>query len=235
MTEITVLIADGRPLTRLGLRTALETVGTIRVVGEAACDVEAVRRALALRPRVVVVDSELPEMGGGHTARRIRLESPETGVLILGDPGVEERGTIGFDSGRDLYVPNDVPAGALLTIVQQVAGEETRVDDAELRATPGDSFAPFQAVQVHSSSDSIRELTDREWQILGWVSFGQTNKEIAQTLALSEHTIKNHVRNILHKLGAKNRTAASIHFMERAATSPRPLANLSELLSVSRQ
>ncbi len=218
MMDITVLIADSRPLTRLGLRTALESVGFIKVVAEAACDTEAIGSAVLLRPNVMLVDIGLPEMGGVRTARLTRRDSPETRAVILGEGGSAEGGRLGFDSRCSLYVPNSIAAEPLVSLVQRLAVTEADTDGSEPQAAPG-------------RDGPTDTLTLREWEVLGWVSRGFTNREIARVLALSEHTVKNHVRNILHKLGAKNRTAASIHFRER---SYRPLPHLPDLLGIAR-
>ncbi len=227
MMNITVLIADSRPLTRLGLRTALESVGFIKVLAEAACDTEAIGSAALLRPDVMLVDIGLPEMGGVRTARLTRRDSPETRVLILGEGGSAEGGALGFASRCGLYVPNSIAAEPLVSLVQRLAVTEADTDGSALQAAPG-SDGPGYLVRYPSVSSDT--LTTREWEVLGWVSRGFTNREIARVLALSEHTVKNHVRNILHKLGAKNRTAASIHFRER---SHRPLAHLPDLLGIA--
>ena len=115
-----------------------------------------------------------------------------------------------------------------MSLVQRLAVTEADTDGPELQAAPGSDGSGYLERYPSVSSDT---LTLREWEVLGWVSRGFTNREIARVLALSEHTVKNHVRNILHKLGAKNRTAASIHFRER---SYRPLAHLPDLLGVAR-
>lgn len=227
MKDITVLIADGRPLTRLGLKTALESVATVRVVAEAACDVEAVRGAALLRPMVMVVDIALPELGGVRTARLARLDSPETRVVILGNGGKAEQSSLGFASRRSLLVPNDIASDGLVSVVQHLAVEDSDMDDAEIQATADHDGPAPHAYNPLASTDT---LTDREWEILGWISCGHTNREIARVLALSEHTIKNHVRNILRKLGAKNRTAASIHFTEGGR---RPSPQLPEFLGIA--
>ena len=228
MMDITVLIADSRPLTRLGLRTALESVGFIKVLAEAACDAEAIGSAVLLRPNVMLVDIGLPEMGGVRTARLTRRDSPETRVLILGEEGSAEGGRPGFASRCSLYVPNSIAAEPLVSLVQRLAVTEADTDGSELQAAPGGDGPGNLGRYPSVSSDT---LTLREWEVLRWVSRGLTNREIARVLALSEHTIKNHVRNILRKLGAKNRTAASSHFREH---SYRPLPYPPDLLSIPR-
>lgn len=227
MMDVTVLIADSRPLARLGLRTALESVSFIKVVAEAACDTEAVRRAVLVRPDVMLIDIGLPEMGGVRTTRLTMLDSPETRALILGDAGSVAGGPRGFASHSSLYVPNDIAPDALVSLVQHLAKAQVDTDGAEYQAAWGDGGSG--CVARHPSGPTDR-LTHREWEILGWVSCGLTNREIARLLALSEHTIKNHVRNVLHKLGAKNRTAASAYFRER---SPQPLPELSQSLDIA--
>ncbi len=227
MKDITVLIADCRPLTRLGLKTALESVAAVRVVAEAACDVEAVQGAALLRPTVRVVDMALPELGGVRTAQLARLDSPETRAVILGNGDTAEQPPLGFASRCSLLVPNDIASDGLVSLVQQVGVEGADMDDGEFPTTLDDGGSGCQG---RNHGISTNTLTDREWEILGWISCGLTNREIARALALSEHTIKNHVRNILRKLGAKNRTAASIHFTEGAR---RPSPHLLELVGIA--
>ncbi len=229
MKDITVLIADCRPLTRLGLKTALESVAAVRVVAEAACDVEAVKGTALLRPMVMVVDMGLPELGGVRTAQLARLDSPETRVVILGNGGTAEQAPLGFASRCSLLVPNDIASDALVSVVQHLAVADSDMDDAELQAIAGNGGP---AGQAHNPLASTNTLTDREWEVLGWISCGLTNGEIARLLALSQHTIKNHVRSILRKLGAKNRTAASSYFINGAHRSP---PHLSELQGIVRR
>lgn len=203
MTEvIRVLIADDHPALREGLRAILATQPDIAVVGEATTGQEAVARATALHPDVVLMDLEMPGIGGVEATRRIRERLPDTRVVVF----------TAFDG--DQRVVGAIAAGAQGYLLKGASRAEIF---AAVRAAHqgGMPLQPAVATTLLRHLAGQREartgekvLSRREREVLHLLAEGLTNKEIARQLVVSERTIKFHVGSILAKLGVPNRAAA---------------------------
>lgn len=202
---IRVLIADDHPVFRFGLRALLQGEPDMEVIGEATTGREAVERTLELRPDVVLMDLNMPELNGIEATRRIRAEAPESAVLVI---------TM-FD---DDTVFAAMRAGARGYLLKGAEGEETlravrAVAHGEAIFSPGvadrvmDYFAHAPA---HTGTTLFPELTERELEVLALIAQGLTNQAIAARLVLSEKTVRNHVSNIFSKLQVADRAEAII-------------------------
>ncbi len=199
-----VAVVDDHPLFREGVAHSLRTQPGIAVVAEGATAADALAIAADL-PDVMLLDVSMP--GGGIAALgRITAAYPVVKVIMLTVSEDEEDVTAALRAGARGYVLKGVAARELVSIVRSVAAGEVYVTPSlatsllvELTATTG-----------KSASSPLADLTERERQILELVAGGDSNKEIASRLGLSEKTIKHHMTNILQKLQVRNRVEAAL-------------------------
>lgn len=213
---IRVLLVDDQALFCEGLRTLLDLQPDIEVVGEANNGQDAIECVARSAPDVVLMDMQMPVMDGVAATRDIRANHPNTQVIVLTT----------FDD--DEYVFEGLRAGAVGYLLKDVASD--RLAEAIRSATRGESFlqpsvaakviaeftrlADAPHARVRANQVLIEPLSDREREILRLVASGASNKEIAATLVIAEGTVKNHVTNILGKLGARDRTQAALKAKE---------------------
>ena len=218
MTEaIRVVIVDDHPALREGLRTILATQPDIAVVGEAATGQQAVAQALALRPDVVLMDLELPELDGVEALRRIRERRPGTRVVVF----------TAFD--EDKRVMSALEAGAQGYLLKGASREEIfqAVRAAHRGGVPLQPTVATTLLHRLATPRGTRErqavLSPREREVLQLLAEGLTNKAIAHRLVISERTVKFHVGSILAKLGVPNRAAAvRVALQRRLLAEPPP-------------
>lgn len=214
--EIRVLIADDHPLLREGLVRILSTEAGIRVIGEAGDGDEAVAMVEKHRPDIVLMDINMPRGGGLGATRTIREKHPDVGVIVL---------TIHDD---EQYLYELVRAGARGYLLKDA--EARRVVEAIRHVSRGGSYLPPQlldkvlgefrrlgedddgaAGEARGSPRGGDGLTARELEVLQLVVEGSSNAQIAETLFISEKTVKNHITNILRKLDLSDRTQAAVY------------------------
>ena len=197
---ICILIADDHSVVRQGLRMFLGLDPELEVVGEAADGAEALRLARQLRPDVVLMDLLMPVMDGIAATAAIRHELPDTEVLALTSV-LEDASVVGaVRAGAIGYLLKDTQADALCQAIKSAAA-------GQVQLTPKAAARLMQAV---SAPESPVDLTERETEVLRLLAQGQSNKQIAHSLHISEKTVKTHVSNILSKLGVQSRTQATL-------------------------
>jgi DNA-binding NarL/FixJ family response regulator len=201
MSEIRALIVDDHPVTREGLRTALELSDDVAVVGEAASGEEAIDRAGELTPDVVFMDVRMPGMDGIEATRRILEVAPETKVILITID--ESRGAIAqaIQAGVSGYLLKDASADALIDAARN-AIEGNAVIHPQLTRT----F--IEEVRLAEPNQDQTPLSKREREILQKVADGATTKQVASELGISPHTVKTHLERIFEKLGANDRAQA---------------------------
>jgi two-component system NarL family response regulator len=212
--RVRVLIADDQAVFRRGLFVVLSSEDTIEVVAEAQNGQEAIAKTEELAPDVVLMDVRMPRVNGIDAARQIREISPSTKILML---------TVS-DEEEDLY--QAIKAGANGYLLKEISVEE--VADAIRAVAQGRSLiSPFMASKLLNEFNSLARraeerdeylaprLTARELDVLRLVARGMSNREIADTLFISENTVKNHVRNILEKLHLHTRMEAVLYAMDK--------------------
>jgi DNA-binding NarL/FixJ family response regulator len=205
MSDIRVLIAEDQTLMRQGLRTILELSGGFAVVGEAADGRQAVERALALRPDVVLMDIQMPEVSGIAATAQLAQELPAARVVLLTTFDYDEYVFDGMKAGARGYLLKDTPAAELLSTIRRIHAGESIVQPsvaARLIAELGQRRGAPQP-------PACEPLSARELDVLRLLADGWNNKAIAARLVLSEGTVKNYVSAILDKLHAANRTHAT--------------------------
>lgn len=215
---IRVLIADDHALLREGLRKILELEGDIKVIGESGDGLDVVEKAEELRPDVILMDINMPNGGGLAATRTIHERFPEIDVIVLTIHDDDEYIIELVNAGAKGYMLKDVDPPRLVEAIRRVKGGEafipsnlmTKVFQQFRRRSLDRTEAAPVSVSVRHPSDR-EPLTERELEILQLIVDGRTNKEIAQTLFISEKTVKNHVTNILRKLDLSDRTQAAVY------------------------
>ena len=202
MTTLRVLIADDHPLYRDGLKAALDAAG-FDVVGEAAHGRQAVALSLELQPDVVIMDLDMPGMGGIDATRRIAHGSPHVGILVLTMLVDDDSVFAALRVGARGYLLKGAGQAEIVRAVQTIA-DGGGVFGAPLARRVMDHFGGQQA------TEPFPELTEREREVLSMVAAGHNNAAIAARLALAPKTVRNHISNILTKLQVSDRAQAII-------------------------
>jgi len=203
-SSIRVLIVDDHEIVREGLETLLSEEPTITVVGQAANGAEAVTLAAALRPDVILMDLVMPELDGIEATRRIRRAGAASQILVLTSFADDRHVREAIEAGAIGYLLKDVLKADLLRAIHTAAqGKPTLHPEAQGYL--------MRQVSAPSASASVLPLTERERAVLRLIATGQSNKEIALTLHLTEGTVKGYVSAILAKLGVADRTQAALY------------------------
>lgn len=215
MKKIRVLIADDQMLMRQGLETLLELEADLEVVGEANDGAHAVELVEQLKPHVVLMDVRMPRMNGVDATRQIRARAPETQVIILTTFDDDEYVFEGLRAGAMGYLLKDVSAEELTDAIRRVARGEALIQPSIARKVVSE-FARLGAPEKKPTarSEMLDPLSERELEILKLLAQGMSNREIAETLFITEGTAKNHISNILSKLGVRDRTQAVLRAQE---------------------
>ncbi|HIE39342.1 MAG TPA: response regulator transcription factor [Anaerolineales bacterium] len=215
MDEIRIMIVDDHPFFREGLRNVLVAEGDIRVVGEASDGEEAVEKAAAVSPDVMLMDVNLPRMNGLEATRRIKNAHPEINVVILTAYDDEEQVYHAVRAGASAYHPKDVDPRQLVVTIREVNSGHYVVGGAvlterEIGQWLLERFRQFGGEVFHEDR-YLSPLSAREMEILRLVVAGMSNKEIAYHLGISHQTVKNHITALLSKLGVADRTQAAVY------------------------
>jgi DNA-binding NarL/FixJ family response regulator len=213
VTPIRVLLVHDQPLFREGVHTLLSLQPDLEVVGEAGNGEEALRLAARLRPDVVLMDLQMPVLDGVEATRRLRLTQPDCRVIALTTFDDDEYVFEGLRAGAIGYLLKDTPSIKLLEAIRAAARGESFLQPS-IAAKVVAEFSRL-ADQAPTRPQPLAEpLSERENDILRLVVTGASNKEIAAVLVITEGTVKNHLTNILAKLGVRDRTQAALKAKE---------------------
>ncbi len=204
MNKIRVLLADDHRLFREGLRRLLEIEGDIEVVGEAKDGQETVELALDTAPDIILLDVNMPKMNGGQVIRALRNGKTSARFVVITAYDDEEYLTTLSASGISGYILKSSGLSELLFALRTVYNGESYVDPK----VAGKLLSTFQ--KRKETNDTFMVLTQREKEVLYWLSQGFNNFEISTRMILSEKTVKNHVSHLLKKLGLNDRTQAAV-------------------------
>ncbi|HTI32405.1 MAG TPA: response regulator transcription factor [Miltoncostaea sp.] len=202
---IRVLIVDDHTVVRLGLRTLLSHTAGFRVVGEAQTVAEAVQLNEQTRPDVVLMDVRLPDGSGVEACRRIKADHPETRVVMLTSYSDEEAIVGAVMAGASGYLLKQADAERLTQSIRDAAAGDSTLDP---RAA-GALLSQFRELSAKQAEAELAGLTDRERRMLALIAEGYTNRAIGEVLHLSEKTVRNHVSQLLRKLGFQRRSQAA--------------------------
>lgn len=220
---IRVLLVDDQALFREGLSTLLSVYPDVQVVGEAGNGEEALSQVATHQPDVVLMDLRMPVLDGAAATRRIRSAHPHIQVIVLTTFDDDEHIFDGLRAGAVGYLLKDVPSTRLVEAIRTAARGEsflhpsvaTRLVAEFNRLTGTHPSVPSPVTPPLSTSSPLLEpLSERELEILRHLAQGASNREIANTLYITEGTVKNHITNILGKLGVRDRTQAALKARE---------------------
>lgn len=209
---IRLLIADDQQLMRDGLASLLGIQEGIEIVGLAENGQDAIEKARTLAPNVILMDVRMPVMDGVE-ATRIICREMSVQVLMLTTFDDDEYVIKALQAGASGYLLKDLPAQDLAEAVQMVHRGIYQLDPAVAGKLVGALNRPTLVQPSIQNSES--DLTEREIEVLRLIATGATNREIAARLVISEGTVKNHVSNILSRLGLRDRTQAAIYAREQ--------------------
>tara|TARA_R110000850_G_scaffold242592_5_gene367361 strand:+ start:7942 stop:8571 length:630 start_codon:yes stop_codon:yes gene_type:complete len=201
MTDTTkhldILLADDHDIVRRGLASLIDDEPDLTVVAQAADGEEAIALAIAHQPDVIVLDLRLGDMSGIEVSAALKQQN----IVMLTSYMKEEDVRLAFEAGVLGYLSKDKHADELLHAIREVG--------------QGRQYLPPEISLLLAKSEWSAHLTPRELEILKRISEGRGNKEVGEILKLSENTVKNHVKSILSKLNAKDRTHAVTEALKR--------------------
>ncbi len=216
MPKITVLIVDDHQIFRQGLRDSLSLDSDIDVIGEASDGDSALLLANEMKPRVALMDVNLPGMNGLQVVQRLRRESPYTRTVILTAYDDEEQLFHAIRSGAHAYCTKEVSPTRLIEVVHDVSqgryvvGEKV-MDEDQLTTWLLRASERFAVTIGDEAQEAFMPLSPREMEIVQYITRGLSNKMIAHRLGISHQTVKNHMTSILRKLDVEDRTQAAIY------------------------
>lgn len=202
---ITVLLVDDQELIRSGFAMILGAEHDLAIIGEAANGAEAVRRVAELRPDVVLMDVQMPQMDGIEATRRIVAADPEARVLILTTFDDDTYLFEALQAGAGGFLLKNCPPDDLVAAIRTVAAGHALLAPEVTRRVIARSTERSRSVHP-----GLAELTDREMAVLQAMARGSSNAEIAGQMYVSEATAKSHVSHILSKLAVRDRVQAVI-------------------------
>jgi len=209
ITPISILIVDDHEVVRNGVRSYLETLPQFTVVGEAASGADAIRMVGDLIPDVVLMDLIMPGLDGIETTREIRKISPRTQVVVLTSYHEDEHIFPALKAGAISYILKDMKMEKLADAIQRAVRNEITLH-------PLVAARVLRNLRGETSEDAFyADLTERELDVLKLIANGLSNSQIAETLVISENTVKGHVSNILSKLHLADRTQAAVYAWQK--------------------
>ena len=205
---INVLIADDHPLIREGLSKILSLDEEIKIIGEAKDGREAVKMTMKTHPDVVLMDINMPHMNGIEASRVIKNELPQIGIIALTIHDDQEYVDEMIESGVSGFLLKDVEPEILVRSVKEVAKGKSLFEEDYKGKKLSDK-------KIYLKRDGLEELTRRELDVLQLIAKGMCNKDIAESLFISEKTVKNHLTNIFKKISVDDRTQAALFAIKK--------------------
>lgn len=210
--NIRILIVDDHPVVRHGLRGMLNIKPGLEVVGEAEDGDEAILQARALEPDVILLDLILPRKDGLAVIEELKQEAHQAYILVLTSLTEDEKLIAALDAGAQGCLLKDSSPTELVRAVRDVYEGELALHPAIARKLLSSSGQPPETSPPHNS------LTKREIEILQSLAQGLSNRQIAESMVISEQTVRSHVTHILEKLGLANRTQAVLYALRQGIT-----------------
>jgi NarL family two-component system response regulator LiaR len=213
-SPIRVLVIDDHRIVREGIRSLMEDIEDIQVIGDASNGIEGIVLVDSLNPNVVLMDLMMPKMDGLEATRKITEKYPDVNVLVLTSFITDEKVYPAIKAGARGYILKDTGSKELIEAIRNVHQGKPTLDPEIAQKLLAEVRQPAPGVQPATDP-----LTDRELQVLKLVSQGKSNKEIAAELNISLHTVRTHVNRILNKLHLANRVQATLYALREGVSS----------------
>lgn len=213
-TTIRVYLADDHAVVRKGLQALIDTEEGMEVVGVGTNGLDVVSQVPVLQPDVVLLDLEMPRMGGLEAIKQLKTQDPKLPILVLTSFSDEDKVFAAIKAGALGYLLKESSAEELLLAIRNVhAGRSSLSPDIALKV--------IQELHRPPSNRPLTEdpLTEREVEVLRLVARGLSNNDIADRLVVSERTVRTHISNILSKLHLANRTQAALYALRQGLAS----------------
>jgi DNA-binding NarL/FixJ family response regulator len=201
MKQIRVLLIEDHFLARMALHSVLSSHAQIRIIGEASDGEAGIAMYRQHRPDVVVLDLRLPRVSGFEVIIELRKDFPSARIVVLSN----------YRGSEDIY--RAVRSGAMAYLTKDASGEELL--NAIQNVDRGLRYLPHVALDRLAERMPSVELTPRESEVLACITQGRSNREIAEELRIAEKTVRIHVSSVLDKMGARDRTQATIYALQR--------------------
>ncbi|CAG7624758.1 response regulator [Paenibacillus allorhizosphaerae] len=212
---IKLLLADDHAMVRRGLQVFLATQSEIELIGEAASGQEALEKAEALQPDIILMDLKMPVLSGIEATKRLKQSHPNIKVIVLTSFSDQDHVLPAIRAGARGYLLKDIEPEELVRAVRRVHQGQVELHPEaagllmSMVAEP-DSVHHDASTSSGSGVEPLETLTPREREVLRLIAQGKSNKEIGETLFITEKTVKTHVSHLLDKLGLTDRTQAAI-------------------------
>lgn len=207
--SIKILLVEDHELTRKGIAYSLKTFPDIEIIGDVDNGKKAVDFISSKKPDVILMDIAMPVMNGIDATKKINESYPDIKIIMLTSINEKQSVLSAFHSGANAYCMKDIKSEELINIIKAVMTGAVWID-------PNIAIYVLDILQTtgipaeNKTPNNIFNLTAREREILKLIAEGRSNKDIAEKLVLSLHTVKNHVKNIIQKLAVDDRTQAAI-------------------------
>lgn len=219
MEPIRVLVVDDHALFRRGIVTVLTNQENISVVGEATNGLEAIAKAEELVPDVIVMDLNMPQCSGLEATQALQAKMPQMNILVLTVSDNEADLFSAIKFGATGYILKNTEPEELVQAVHHIAHGEVIISPVMATKLLTEFRDPTTGARAKVTADEEASLSPREDEVLQLVARGATNKEIADSLFISENTVKTHLRNIMDKLHLANRSQAAAYAVKRGLVS----------------
>jgi DNA-binding NarL/FixJ family response regulator len=200
-----IILVDDHEVVRLGLKSLLSRNSQFEIIDEASTASEAVEKTFRLKPDIVVMDIRLPGKSGIEACREITSAQPQTKVIMLTSYAEDELLFDAIAAGASGYVLKQIGSGELVRALETVGRGESLIDSSLTQKV----FAKVREATRRAEGDAFADLSEQEMKILALIAEGQTNREIATHVFLSEKTVRNYVSSILSKLHLSTRAQAA--------------------------
>jgi len=216
MAKIRLLIVDDHTLFRESLHSHLDAIENIEVVGEAGDGLEAFQKTMELQPDVVLMDFAMPNLNGLQATRRIKKRNPSVKILILTMYETEQYIREVLHAGASGYILKKAPTQELISAIQAVFQGDAFLYPSVARKV----LDEYLGKAKEAEEDSHKELTERELELINLIAEGKTNKEIANLLEISIHTVQTHRLNLMKKLDVHDSTQLVRYAIRRGLITP---------------
>jgi DNA-binding NarL/FixJ family response regulator len=210
MVQINILLVDDHEVVRLGLKSLIDRHHDFLVVAEAATEEEAIEKALEYRPDIVLMDIRLSGGNGIVACEKIMEALPKTKIIMLTSYAEDEMLFAAIRAGAVGYILKQVGGNDVIRALKSAVRGEAMLDPSLTQRV----FSEVRRSIQKEEASFFTDLTEKEMQVLGQISTGKTNREIAETLFLSEGTVRNYVSSVLSKLAVSNRAEAAAYAIE---------------------